>query len=218
MNELRPQYKLWDVVFVTLSMARRALDEVRALSRMPGPKGDNGRPGDKGDKGDRGDDGKSIEIEDVRADIRKEVKAEVATLPPAEKGEKGDPGEPGAPGKDGKDGKDGRHGLGVKDFKPLYDGERTFALRWDNGESVEEVKFVLPIVIDRGVYEDGKTYLRGDGVTYAGSYFIAQRETNARPKTPEANDDWRLAVKRGEPGKNGKDYEPPRGAPPVKIG
>jgi hypothetical protein len=59
-------------------------------------------------------------------------------------------------------------------------------------------------MIYRGIYEPGKEYRKGDVVTFAGSMLIAQRATSAMPETPAAGDDWRLAVKRGQ---NGKDAE-----------
>lgn len=40
-----PQYTLWECMAVVLAMATRALEEVRALSRLPGPQGPQGVPG-----------------------------------------------------------------------------------------------------------------------------------------------------------------------------
>ena len=40
-----PQYTLWECMAVVLAMATRALEEVRALSRQPGPQGPQGVPG-----------------------------------------------------------------------------------------------------------------------------------------------------------------------------
>lgn len=83
-------------------------------------------------------------------------------------------------------------------------------MRFARGEKVKEFKFSLPIVIDRGMWREGK-FERGDGVTWGGSFFIAQRDTSAKPET---SPDWRLAVKRGRDGVNGKDGKPgPEGKP-----
>lgn len=58
-----PQYTILQALQVCLALARRALEEVRALSRIPGPQGEPGPPGkgikgEKGDPGDRGPEGK----------------------------------------------------------------------------------------------------------------------------------------------------------------
>jgi hypothetical protein len=58
-------------------------------------------------------------------------------------------------------------------------------------------------VIDRGVFKDGTEYDKGDGVTWGGSFWIAQRDTQSKPDA--GNGDWRLAVKKGRDGKDAKD-------------
>lgn len=40
-----PRYSIWQAVSAALALATRALEETRALSREPGPKGDPGVPG-----------------------------------------------------------------------------------------------------------------------------------------------------------------------------
>ena len=57
-----------------------------------------------------------------------------------------------------------------------------------------------PLVLDAGVYKPDVAYVRGDGVTWRGSLWIAQCDTSAEP---EKSRDWRLAVKRGRDGKDG---------------
>jgi hypothetical protein len=49
-----------------------------------------------------------------------------------------------------------------------------------------------------GVWQPG-LHKRGDAVTWNGSLFIAQRDTEAKPETSDA---WRMAVKRGRDGKD----------------
>lgn len=67
--------------------------------------------------------------------------------------------------------------------------------------------FRLPIVIDRGVYRADERYAKGDGVTWGGSYSIAQKD---EPQgEPGKSDDWRLAVRRGRDGKDLRHDEPP---------
>jgi hypothetical protein len=96
--------------------------------------------------------------------------------------------------------RDGKDGIGFDDFSWEFDGERTLrALSRVNGEEREH-KFILPIVIDQGVYKDGQDYARGDGVTWGGSFWISQVE-KPKGKPGQFNKDWRLAVKRGRDGK-----------------
>ena len=58
-----------------------------------------------------------------------------------------------------------------------------------------------PIVIDRGVFRAGTDYEHGDGATWDGSFWIAQKATQDKPGTSDA---WRLAVKKGRDGKDAK--------------
>jgi len=97
--------------------------------------------------------------------------------------------------------KDGADGLGFDDLDVTYDGARTFTLRFLRGDKVKEFSFALPVQIDRGVWKDGE-WQAGDAVTWAGSSWIAQCVTTAKPGT---NDDWRLAVKRGRDGASAYD-------------
>lgn len=107
----------------------------------------------------------------------------------------------GQKGEPGKDGQDGRDGFGFDDFTAEYDGERTITLTFQRGELVKTFPFELPIVIDRGVYVAGKTYQPGEGVTWGGSFWIAQKQTSAKPG--DGSGGWRLAVKKGSDGKQG---------------
>jgi hypothetical protein len=99
-----------------------------------------------------------------------------------------------------KDGKDGADGLGFDEFTPVFDGRRTFTMRWARGDHVKEISFKIPSLIECGVWLHGKQYEQGDGVTCGGNYWIAQVDTNARPG--ENNNDWRLAVRKGRDGKD----------------
>jgi len=110
--------------------------------------------------------------------------------------------------------KDGLDGLGFDDLEVIHDGARSFTFRFASGEKVKEFAFTLPVMLDRGVYHDGRKYQPGDGVTWGGSFWICQKETGAKP---DQSDDWRLAVKKGQ---NGKDYVlKEKAAPqPVKVG
>lgn len=95
------------------------------------------------------------------------------------------------------EGKNGLDGVGFDDMTAEYDGERTITFRFERGENVKTFSFDMPVVLDRGVWREGE-FKAGDGVSWAGSFWIAQRSTDAKPGSGE---DWRLAVKRGQDGK-----------------
>jgi hypothetical protein len=108
---------------------------------------------------------------------------------------RGKDGAPGAPGKDGAD------GFAFEDMtEELADDGRTIIRRYTRGDQVKEFRHTLSVVLDRGVYKEGQTYQAGDGVTWSGSFWIAQEETTEKPDTGKG---FRLAVKRGRDGKDG---------------
>lgn len=96
--------------------------------------------------------------------------------------------------------KDGVDALGFDDMTVEHDGERDFTLRFVRGDQVKEFAFCVPLVIDRGFWAEGKTAELGDGMTFGGSYWIAQKATDTKPEI--GNPDWRLAVKKGRDGKD----------------
>jgi integrin beta 3 len=192
-----PQYTLAEAISVCLAMCHRALAEVRALARVPGPPGQIGAEGKRGPQGEKGERG--------------------------EKGDRGEIGKQGAPGIDGKDGErgvKGEPGRNAADLTLLQEHidqrvERAIAaitlitpdsgrtLRFClGGELVREIKTAL--VLDAGVWKEGTTYAAGDGVTLGGSFFIAQTDTAAKPGQ---SNEWRLAVKRGADGRDHRGDE-----------
>jgi integrin beta 3 len=158
------------------------LSRLNALERFPMP--------ERGERGERGEDGPAG--------------------PTGRDGATGRDGRDGKDGKDGKDGEDGRDGsngadgFGFDDLSVTYDGERRITLRFQKGNRAREFPIDLPVPIDRGVWRAGELSQRGDGKSHGGSFWIAQRDTQARP---EEGEDWRLAVKRGRDGRDGKDGE-----------
>jgi hypothetical protein len=184
-------------------------------------------------------DGKSVTIDDVTPLIAAEVEKCVGDIPRPRDGEPGRDGldvkemfraEGGRliavmsdgttrdlgvfVGKDGNPGKPGADGFGFDDMDVSYDGEKTITLRFAKGERTKEFAFEIPVVIDRGVFREGSEYKAGDGVTWAGSFWIAQKHTCAKPDTGE---DWRLSVKRGRDGRDGMAKEA-KNSQPVRIG
>lgn len=204
-----PQYTLNEAMGVCLAMCQRALTEVRALSRMPGPQGETGPEGKRGLQGECGEKG--------------------------ERGESGKQGAIGAAGADGKNGERGQKGEAGRNATDLTliqemieqrveraieavtistpDRGRTLCFALGN-KLVREVKTAL--ILDAGLWKDDAIYVPGDGVTLGGQFFIAQIETTAKP-LKNGSDDWRLAVQRG---RDGRDYRPEekRAAPePVRF-
>lgn len=157
----------------------------------PGPQGDPGKPGEVGTPGRDG-----LDVKDM---FRAEGGRVVAVMSDGTTRDLGVVvGKDGVPGRDGKDGLPGLDGVGFDDLDLIEADDGVF-LRFTRGEQVKS--FRLPIVIDCGVYREGKTYHRGNGVTWAGSFWIAQEETQEKPDSGKG---WRLSVKRGRDGKDGK--------------
>lgn len=94
---------------------------------------------------------------------------------------------------------------------------RSFTFSFELGGEIQKREFSLPVVLDRGVFKDGEEYLRGDGVTRGGNWWLCVVDrTKAVPA--DSNNDWRLAVRRGAEGKPGKDFQPPAEPKVVRIG
>lgn len=97
------------------------------------------------------------------------------------------------------DGIDGKDGLGFDDMAPVYDESGHLILRFARGDQVKDVH--VPCLVDRGVYRPDVSYVKGDGATFGGSFWIAHREAPGKPGESESG--WRLAVKKGADGKPG---------------
>lgn len=100
-----------------------------------------------------------------------------------------------------KAGEDGKDGFSLENFDAaLCDDGRSVLLTFTQGDRKLERVLPFPVVIDRGFWRDGMEVAKGDGVTFGGSYWIAQTDTATKPDI--GNADWRLAVKKGRDGKN----------------
>ena len=101
---------------------------------------------------------------------------------------KGDPGPPGPEGPAGKDGRDGRDGLpGGPQGQPGPVGSPGA-----DGKSIEYLD----------TWDREKTYHEGNLVTWDGSMWACKQETAG--EMPGRTDAWRLAVKKGTPGREGR--------------
>jgi hypothetical protein len=196
-------------------------DSVRDyLQEFPPKNGEPGQQGESGLKGDKGEPG-SVGLQG----------------PQGERGETGKIGEKGEVGfglasamidrtghlvltlsngeaKDvgivvGDDGQDGTDGFDLEDFSAEYDGERGLLLRFDDGHRQREFDLHLPVMIHRGFWSEGRQAEAGDAWTYAGSLWIAKRQTSVTPAY-DRREDWQLAARKG------KDGEPGPPGPPEK--
>lgn len=103
-----------------------------------------------------------------------------------------------------KDGKDGRDAVCLDGFDiELAEDGRTVVVRMQAGEAKIEKSVKIASVLDRGVFAKEAAYERGDGVSYGGCLWIAQKD--APEGVPGGSNDWRLAVKKGRDGKDLRD-------------
>lgn len=161
----------------------------------PGPPGRDGVDGKDGAPGERGPEGPAGR--------------DGGPGPAGEKGMDGAPGRdgrdglPGLAGKDGADGIDGADGFSLEDFDvSLGDDGRTLSFKFARGELIKERQIKLAVLLDKGIYRPDAGYEKGDCVSLGGSGFVAQKDAPAGK--PGESDDWRLFVKRGRDGKDGK--------------
>ena len=113
---------------------------------------------------------------------------------------------------------DGLDGVGFENMDVLFDEEtKELVISGEVADTAKQWKLFLPVLVDRGVYsEKHGRYLKGDGVTFSGSFWIAQKETDSRPG--EGNTDWRLSVKKGRDAKDIVKIVTNEPAPPIKLG
>lgn len=182
----------------------RGMDGAKGLDGKDGDPGRDGKDGLPGEPGQKGLDGKDgVGLADAVIDRDGNL---VLTMTDGRHKALGlvlgRDGKNGERGTDGANGRDGVDGLGFDDLDLAFDGERAISFKFQRGDQVKEFPFVLPIVLDRGVWQerglDGAGYKKGDGVSWGGSFYIARKDTFAKPDDFES---WRLSVKRGKDAK-----------------
>ena len=94
-------------------------------------------------------------------------------------------------------GKDGADGMTLDDADVLCESDG-WVLRLSAGGRTKD--FPLAVPFDAGPWEAGCTYPKAAGVSWEGGYWIAKRQTSDQPGQGDA---WRLAVRRGNRGKDG---------------
>jgi hypothetical protein len=179
-----------------------------------GPQGERGLPGEsiqgpKGEIGERGADGKDgrdmspADVEDMfqrhfsswelafdrRAQERFERAIERMPKP-----------------------KDGKDGFGLDDLSLEHDGSGNVTFRFKRGEFERTFNLRFPVFQYEGIFESGRSYRQGNGVTFGGSIWIAL--TDDATEKPGTGTQWQLAVKKGRDGRDGV-APPPAG--PVKL-
>lgn len=178
----------------------------------PGPAGERGEKGEKGDPGEPGPPGERGSDGAPGRDGIDGVSGEPGPIGP--QGEKGDPG------RDGRDASDlaviklliseqiERSIAAV--FKSLTvispDDGRTLLFSASAGEVRVEHEVKTGVLLDQGVWTS-RQYEKGDGVSWGGSVWFAQEATSEKPGEGKS---WRLAVKRGRDGKDGKAPPEPK--------
>jgi hypothetical protein len=91
--------------------------------------------------------------------------------------------------------------VGIADIEQEVKSEREFVLKCQLSNGVERVlTFKTAALLDRGVFKAGDEYEAGDVVTWDGCMWIAQKDTQDKPKESDA---WRLSVKKGRDGRDG---------------
>lgn len=80
-----------------------------------------------------------------------------------------------------------------------HDGKRDVTIKWIKGGREETKTLHFDCVLDAGFYKDGMQVQKGDGLTFGGSYWIAQVDTDTKPEI--GNPHYRLAVRKGRDGK-----------------
>lgn len=174
-------------------------------------------------------DGQSVTVEDVLPLITEEISKKIAEIPPPKDGKDGVDGKDAMQieiqpsvdfSKSYPRGTFALHNGGVirsymqtngdKGWDTVYNGIASFEYRQIDERTVELVCkmtdgaektsiFYVPAVLDRGVFREENKYLHGDGVTFGGSFWIAQKD---QPEgKPGQSQDWRLAVKKGRDAK-----------------
>lgn len=173
------------------------------LAKVPAP-----AAGKDGEPGKDGQDGKSFTVDDAKALLEPEIarwaldferraqdvlQRSIDRIPAPKDGA------------NGTDGRDGADALGFDDLHVEHDGERGFTIKFVSGDRVKAFSFAVPVVLDRGYYREGDAFEKGDGVTFGGSYWIAQTTTRTKPEI--GNAEWRLAVKKGRDAKTPANLE-----------
>lgn len=101
--------------------------------------------------------------------------------------------------------------IGLRGWECIVDGidhieinqidDRNFCLKLNKSSgNIVEKSFSMPVVIYRGVYKEGNKYTKGDTVTWGGSMWHCNQDTDVKPDNIN-HKHWTLSVKRGRDAK-----------------
>lgn len=108
------------------------------------------------------------------------------------------------------------NGIDSEDEQASDDGRTvTRTTRYTTGKCLTRTWKTMAL-LDKGIYRPEAEYSKGDGVTYAGSWWIAQKD-NPHGKPGDDDSGWRLTVKRGRDGKDFKPADEPGPRVPVRL-
>lgn len=185
---------------------RDGIDGKDGAAGRDGKDGQNGEIGPAGEKGEKGADGKSLTIEDAKSVLEPMMAQWALDFERRAQGilqgaiERIPVPKDGKDGTAGKDGRDGVDGFKLDDLEAVLDADgRTVSLTLISGDRKSQKQLKFPVVLDKGVFSEDSKYHKGDGVTFGGSFWIAQKD-DPQGK-PGQSQDWRLAVKKGRDSK-----------------
>ncbi|HCD1314758.1 TPA: phage gp6-like head-tail connector protein, partial [Klebsiella pneumoniae subsp. pneumoniae] len=90
---------------------------------------------------------------------------------------------------------------GVSDVDISMNGQRNFIVTVNRASGASEKKsFDIPTMVYRGVFKSGDEYLPGDTVTWGGSLWHCDEQTQDKPGEAGSKG-WTLAAKRGRDGR-----------------
>ncbi|HIC7932375.1 TPA: phage gp6-like head-tail connector protein [Enterobacter hormaechei] len=91
---------------------------------------------------------------------------------------------------------------GVAGIEVQHSEQRTFTLTVNRTSGTSETKtFGVPVMIYQGVFKTGQEYLPGDTVTWGGSLWHCDEQTQDKPGEAGSKG-WTLAAKRGRDGRD----------------
>lgn len=92
---------------------------------------------------------------------------------------------------------------GVQSLDVSMPTERECVVSIKSSSGAEQIKnFVLPVMIYRNVFKEGNEFERGDVVTWGGSLWHCNAQTNEKPG--DGSKSWTLAAKKGRDGSDAK--------------
>ena len=91
---------------------------------------------------------------------------------------------------------------GVSDVDISMNGQRNFTVTVNRASGTSDKKaFDIPAMVYRGVFKSGDEYLPGDTVTWGGSLWHCDEQTQDKPGETGSKG-WTLAAKRGRDGRD----------------